>query len=88
MLPSKTHIQNTDQMRFRDLLLFVVLVIVWGSAFTAIKAGLKFFPPVLFAAFRYDLAEIVMLGYAAYVTDRWRPRADAIGSSSLSAVRS
>ncbi|MFB6302580.1 MAG: DMT family transporter [Haloferacaceae archaeon] len=62
-------------MRFRNATLFVALAVAWGSAFTAIKAGLAFFPPVLFAAFRYDLAGVLMLGYAAYATDRWRPRA-------------
>jgi len=61
-------------MRFRNALLFVALALAWGSAFTAIKAGLSYFPPVLFAAFRYDLAGVLMLGYAAYATDRWRPR--------------
>ncbi|PSP20552.1 EamA family transporter [Halobacteriales archaeon QH_10_65_19] len=61
-------------MRFRNAILFVGLAVAWGSAFTAIKAGLEFFPPVLFAAFRYDLAGVLMLGYAAYVTDRWIPR--------------
>ena len=61
-------------MRFRNAILFVALALAWGSAFTAIKAGLEFFPPVLFAALRYDLAGVLMLGYAAYVTDRWRPR--------------
>jgi len=61
-------------MRFRNAMLFVALAVAWGSAFTAIKAGLAFFPPVLFAAFRYDLAGMLMLGYAAYATDRWRPR--------------
>jgi len=64
-------------MRFRNALLFVSLAVVWGSAFTAIKAGLAFFPPVLFAAFRYDLAAVLMLGYAAHATDRWRPRSRA-----------
>jgi drug/metabolite transporter (DMT)-like permease len=61
-------------MRFRNATLFVVLAVAWGSAFTAIKAGLEYFPPVLFAAFRYDFAGVLMLGYAAYATDRWRPR--------------
>jgi drug/metabolite transporter (DMT)-like permease len=61
-------------MRFRNATLFVVLAVAWGSAFTAIKAGLEYFPPVLFAAFRYDLAGVLMLGYAGYATDRWRPR--------------
>lgn len=61
-------------MRFRNAVLFVALAVAWGSAFTAIKAGLEFFPPVLFAAFRYDLAGVLMLGYAVYATDRWLPR--------------
>ncbi|MUV88538.1 EamA family transporter [Halapricum sp. CBA1109] len=61
-------------MRFRNAILFVALAVAWGSAFTAIKAGLEFFPPVLFAAFRYDLAGVLMLGYAIFVTDRWIPR--------------
>jgi drug/metabolite transporter (DMT)-like permease len=61
-------------MRLRNPILFVALAVAWGSAFTAIKAGLEFFPPVLFAAFRYDLAGVLMLGYAVYVTDHWIPR--------------
>ena len=40
----------------------------------AIKAGLAYVPPVLFAGFRYDIAGVIMLGYAAYATDNWRPR--------------
>lgn len=61
-------------MRHRNLLLFLLLAAIWGSAFTAIKAGLEYFPPVLFAALRYDLAGLIMLAYAIYVTDRWLPR--------------
>lgn len=61
-------------MRHRNFVLFVLLALLWGSAFTAIKAGLEYFPPVLFAAFRYDLAGLLMLGYAGYAADRWRPR--------------
>lgn len=69
-------------MRYRNLSLFLLLAATWGSAFVAIKAGLGtptnpagfFETPVLFAALRYDVAGVLMLGYAAYVTDRWRPR--------------
>jgi drug/metabolite transporter (DMT)-like permease len=69
-------------VRYRNLVLFCVLAAVWGSAFMAIKAGLGtpsspayfFDAPVLFAAVRYDVAGVVMLGYAAWVADRWRPR--------------
>jgi drug/metabolite transporter (DMT)-like permease len=69
-------------VRYRNLLLFCALAAAWGSAFMAIKAGLGepgnpayfFDAPVLFAAVRYDIAGVLMLGYAAWAVDRWRPR--------------
>jgi drug/metabolite transporter (DMT)-like permease len=60
--------------RYRNLALFLVLAAVWGSAFMAIKAGLDFFPPVLFGAIRYDVAGLVMLAYAIRVVDDPVPR--------------
>ena len=60
--------------RYRNLALFLFLAAVWGSAFMAIKAGLAYFPPVLFAAVRYDIAGVVMLAYAVYVVDNPVPR--------------
>lgn len=61
-------------MRHRNLLYFLVLSVVWGSAFTAIKAGLDHFPPVLFAALRFDVAGLLLVAYAASASDRLRPR--------------
>lgn len=58
----------------RSALLFLLLAAVWGTSFMAIKAGLEAFPPVLFAALRYDLAAVLMLGYAAVTCDYWLPR--------------
>ncbi|MFD1599312.1 DMT family transporter [Halobellus rarus] len=60
--------------RYRNLLLFVLLAAAWGSAFMAIKAGLAYIPPVLFAALRYDIAGVLMLAYALYATDDPLPR--------------
>lgn len=60
--------------RYRNLALFLLLAALWGSAFVAIKAGLAYFPPVTFAAVRYDLAGVVMLVYAAYAVDDPVPR--------------
>ena len=60
--------------RLRNLSLFLVLAAVWGSAFVAINAGLAYFPPVLFAALRFDVAGVVMLAYAAYAVDDPIPR--------------
>jgi len=60
--------------RYRNLALFLTLAAIWGSAFMAIKAGLDYFPPVLFAAIRYDVAGVLMLAYAAWVVDDPIPR--------------
>jgi len=60
--------------RYRNLALFLTLAAIWGSAFMAIKAGLAVFPPVLFAAVRYDIAGVLMLGYAWWVLDDPIPR--------------
>lgn len=65
---------RSDVSRYRTLALFLLLAIVWGTAFVAIRAGLEYFPPVLFAALRYDIAAVFMLAYAAYATDRPVPR--------------
>jgi len=62
---------------YRNAGLFVLLSFLWGTAFVAISAGLAYVPPVLFAGFRYDLAGVVMLAYAAFATDAWRPRSRA-----------
>ncbi|CCQ33778.1 DMTdrug-metabolite transporter superfamily permease protein [Halorhabdus tiamatea SARL4B] len=56
-------------MRYRNAVAFLALGAIWGSAFVAIKAGLASIPPVLFAALRYDIAGVLVLGYAAIVTD-------------------
>ncbi|WP_418281998.1 DMT family transporter [Halorubrum sp. DTA98] len=61
-------------LRYRNLALFLVLAAVWGSAFMAINAGLAYFPPVLFAALRYDVAAVIMMAYAWYVVDDPVPR--------------
>ena len=57
--------------------LFVVLGLLWGTSFVSIEVGLEFFPPMLFAAGRYYLAGLLMLGYAVYSTNRWYPRTRA-----------
>ena len=62
---------------YRNGALFLLLSVLWGTAFMAIKAGLAYIPPVLFAGFRYDIAGVIMLGCVAYATDNWRPRSRA-----------
>jgi len=55
-------------------LLFVLLAAIWGTSFVAIEVGLHSIPALSFAALRYTVAGAIVLAYAAYTTDRWRPR--------------
>lgn len=59
--------------RLRAAAPFLLLATLWGFSFPAISIGLGALPPVLFAAFRYDIAAILLLGHAAIRTERWRP---------------
>lgn len=45
------------------VLLFAGLATMWGLSFPAITVGLRDLPPVLFAAFRYDVAAVLLLAY-------------------------
>ncbi len=42
------------------VLAFVVLVVLWGSSFSALKVGLEYSPPVLFAGVRSILGGVAM----------------------------
>jgi drug/metabolite transporter (DMT)-like permease len=63
--------------RYRNAGLFVLLGMLFGSSFVAIKAGLATLPPVFFAALRFDVAAPLLLGYAAWRHDAWVPRSRA-----------
>ena len=54
-------------------LLFVLVATLWGGSFVAIEAGVSEWPPLLFAAVRYDLAGVVVLALAVAGGGRWLP---------------
>ncbi|MFB6359842.1 MAG: DMT family transporter [Halobacteriales archaeon] len=60
--------------RFRSILAFATLAVLWGLSVTAVEIGLEGFPPLLFAAFRYDAAGVLLLAYVMWSYSRWRPR--------------
>ena len=59
--------------RFATVGLFAVLATLWGLSFLAISVGLESLEPILFAAFRYDIAAVLLLGYALVGDATWRP---------------
>lgn len=54
--------------------LFVLMAVLFGGAFPAIRVGLRYSPPLLLAAFRYAVSALLLLVYARATTDGWRPR--------------
>jgi drug/metabolite transporter (DMT)-like permease len=61
----------------RHLLLFALASLLFGGTFVAAKAGLAYFPPLLFVALRFDVAAVVL---GAYVLSR-TPRSELLPSS-------
>ncbi|OYR41646.1 EamA family transporter [Halorubrum sp. Ib24] len=49
--------------RYRDVVLFFTLATLWGGSFVAIEVGLDYYPPVLYAAYRFDVAALVLVSY-------------------------
>jgi len=55
--------------------MFAALALFWGLSFPAISVGLDYIPPLLFAAFRYDVAAVLLLAYALLSEGAWLPTA-------------
>jgi len=49
--------------RYRDVVLFFTLSMLWGGSFVAIEVGLDYYPPLLYAAYRFDIAALVLVSY-------------------------
>jgi drug/metabolite transporter (DMT)-like permease len=60
-------------MDTRTVAAFLLVAALWGTAFMVTKAGLAWIPPVLFAAYRFDVAAAVLLGLALWRGERLRP---------------
>ena len=60
--------------RNRTIGLFLLVTLLFGSGFPAVKTGLSFIPPLLFAATRSYLASAVLLVYVGVTTEYWYPR--------------
>ncbi|WP_418280669.1 DMT family transporter [Halorubrum sp. DTA98] len=60
--------------RYRDTVLFFALATLWGGSFVAIEVGLEYYSPVLYAAYRFDLAALLLVSYALIVEEAPLPR--------------
>ena len=60
--------------RNRTVGLFLLVTLLFGTAFPAVKTGLSFIPPLIFAATRSYMAASLLLAYVGAKTEYWYPR--------------
>ena len=69
--------------RQRSFTFFALASLLFGGTFVAAKAGLEYFPPLLFVALRFDVAAVALGGYVLATTAREdllpRTVGDAVG---------
>jgi drug/metabolite transporter (DMT)-like permease len=63
----------------RRLVLFVLASVLLGGTFVAAKAGLDYFPPLLFVALRFDIAAVALLVYLAVRVPHTKLVPDSVG---------
>src|SRR5438105_3219117 len=49
--------------KWKTLLAFAIIYLVWGSTFLAIRVGVREVPPFLLAAMRFTIAGVVLYGW-------------------------
>lgn len=61
---------------YRVIGFFIAASVFFGGTFVAAKAGLNYFPPLLFVAFRFDIATVLLLAYVfiRFPKEEWLPR--------------
>jgi len=57
-------------MQRRAVVFFLATSVLFGGTFVAAKAGLSYFPPLLFVALRFDVAALALLSYVAVTRSR------------------
>jgi len=60
--------------RIGTLAIFLGITLLFGTAFPAVKAGLDFYPPLLFVALRNYLAAALLLSYVGLTMEYRMPR--------------
>lgn len=59
---------------FRALGLFLLVTVVFGTAFPVVKAGLAYLPPLFFSAIRSYIAAVLLLSFMVLSVEYWYPR--------------
>lgn len=76
---SENHSNKTSSITFINLLPLLIVYIVWGSTYLAIRFGVRQgsgFPPLSMGAARFSIAGLILLGWSALRKKRIWPHKD------------
>ncbi len=59
-------------MKIVDILLGLMVVIIWGINFSAIKFGLEYMPPLFFSAMRFSIVAIPAILFVSFPKPYWK----------------
>src|SRR5580698_7241825 len=76
---------TTCRPRWKTLLAFAIIYLVWGSTYLAIRVGVREVPPFLLAAIRFLIAGLVLYGWMTVRGER-QPIGREWASASLLAI--
>jgi drug/metabolite transporter (DMT)-like permease len=65
--------QSVFSASLRQILLFVLMCVIWGTTWIAIRAGIAEVPPLLFAGTRFTAAGAILLAVAGFARQFTRP---------------
>src|SRR5207248_10801753 len=67
--PGGAGLMSEGGLRGRALVAYLVVCLVWGSTYLAIRVGVGVLPPFLFAGLRFFIAGLVLLAAALALGD-------------------
>lgn len=75
----------SSDVPYRTALLFLLTSFLFGSSFIAIKIGVAYIPPLLFAALRFLIGGGILLLVLSATSDEWYPRStrDILGIAAV-----
>jgi drug/metabolite transporter (DMT)-like permease len=79
------NLMSAGPPRWKSLIAFGIIYLVWGSTFFAIRVGVLAVAPLLLAAMRFSAAGVLMCGWGVWRARRW-PRRREWGSIAVLAL--
>ena len=79
-------VHSAHPPRWKTLVAFAIIYLVWGSTFYAIRVGVHEVPPLLLAAVRFTIAGVVLITWAVAQGERLPSRREWAASAAVAVL--